>query len=281
MKKESENIENNKKFFGIIAIFFVIILIILIILYLGFITYKENIQNMIDNSSSESKEPNNESKGSVQEKTSIESNPVASTRLVGVINALNNPFIENVGENIGYIYNKGFIDVNSLSNDYIIYTALYYLKERNELEDNNEPKYQKKVSKILVDSTIKNIFGDITYNANAYLGNGITCPNGYYEPNEEYFYINTNCETGTNKVENYNIKIVQGMKSVDIYQAIGYVSYNGTKRVYKDKAMKELVAEDDNYEISIKDYNNFMQYKFSFTKGSDNLYHFHSVDVVS
>lgn len=280
MKKENENTENNKKFFGIIVIFFVIILVIL---YLGFITYKENIQNMIDNSSknSELKGPNNESKESLQEKTTINSNPVVSTRLIAVINALNNPFIENIGDSVGFIYNKGYLDVNSLSNNYIIYTALYYLKERNELVDNYDPKYQKKVAKSVVDATIKNIFGDITYNVNAYLGNGITCPNGYYNQSEEYFYINTNCEVGNKKIETYNIKIVQGMKSVDIYQAIGYVKYEGTKKVYKDKAMQNLVSDDDKYEISIKDYNNFIQYKFSFTKGSDNLYHFFSVDVVS
>lgn len=278
MKKENENTENNKKFFGIIVIFFVIILVIL---YLGFITYKENIQNMTNNSSktNESDEGGNDFKDN-EVKPSIESNPVASTRLIAVINTLNNPFIENIGGNIGYIYNKGFIDKNSLSNNYIIYTALYYLKERNELEDNNEPKYQKKVAKSLVDSTIKNIFGDITYNFNAYLGNGITCPNGYYNQSEEYFYINTNCEIGTKKIETYNIKIVQGMKSVDIYQAIGYVTNDGIKKVYKDKDMKELVAEDNNYEISLNDYNKYVQYKFSFTKGSDNLYHFQSVDVV-
>lgn len=273
MKNEEENV--GKKIASVAVIF---IALILLILYLGYTTYKDNANNM--NSNNTSIDDNIPKDNNEEENTNIDSNPVVSTRLIGVINALNNPFIENIGDNVGYIYNKGFTDTNSISNDYIIYTALYYLKERNELEDNNEPKYQKKVAKSIVDSTIKNIFGDITYNANAYLGNGITCPNGYYEPSEEYFYINTNCETGTNKVESYNIKIVQGMKSVDIYQAIGYVSYNGTKKVYKDRAMKELVAEDDNYEISIKDYNNFIQYKFSFTKSSDNLYHFHSVDVV-
>lgn len=270
--------ESNKKVVSIIVIFFVILLGIL---YLGYTSYKDNIENMTNNSqkNSESNEFE-ESKGNEQEKPNIESNPVASTRLIAVINALNNPFIENVGDNIGYIYNKGFNDKSSLSNNYIIYTALYYLKERNELEDNNEPKYQKKVSKNIVDATIKNIFGDITYNANAYLGNGITCPNGYYNQSEEYFYINTNCEVGNKKIETYNIKIVQGMKSVDIYQAIGYVTNDGIKKVYKDKSMTDLVAEDNGYEISINDYNKFVQYKFSFTKGSDNLYHFQSVDVV-
>lgn len=273
MKNEEENV--GKKIVSVIAIF---VALILLILYLGYTTYKDNARNMsnINDNSTDNDSKDN----TIQESTNIDNNPVVSTRLVGVINALNNPFIENVGDSIGYIYNKGFIDVSSLSNDYIIYTALYYLKERNELEDNNEPKYQKKVAKSIVDSTIKNIFGDINYNANAYLGNGITCPNGYYEPSEEYFYINTNCEIGVNKVESYNIKIVQSMKTVDIYQAIGYASYNGTKKLYKDRTMKDLVAEDDNYKISIKDYNNFIQYKFSFTKGSDNLYHFYSVDIV-
>lgn len=278
MKNEVENLGSNKKILRIIIIF---VALILLVLYLGYVTYKDNAHNMTNSNNNVSTDNDSLKNDTMKENTNIDNNPVVSTRLVGVINALNNPFFENIGDSIGYIYNKGFIDTKSLSNDYIIYTALYYLKERNELEDNNEPKYQKKVSKSIVDSTIKNIFGDIVYNANAYLGNGITCPNGYYEPSEEYFYINTNCETGANKIESYNIKIVQGMKTVDIYQAIGYVTYSGTKKVYKDRTMKELVAEDDNYEISVNDYSKFIQYKFSFTKGSDNLYHFYSVDIVS
>lgn len=265
----------------VIKLILIFLAFILAVLYLGYTNYKDNIHNINNNSQEEHKEEEKEVNTNTNTDTNINKSPVVSTRLIGVINALNNPFIENIGDNIGYIYNKGFIDVNELSNDYIIYTALYYLKERNEFVDNNDPKYQKKVSKNIVDTTIKNIFGDVKYNVNAYLGNGITCPNGYYNSSDEYFYINNNCEIGTNKIESYNIKIVQGLKSVDIYQAVGYASYNGIKKVYKDRTMQNLVKEDNNYEISIKDYQEFKQYKFSFTKGSDDLYHFYSVDIVS
>lgn len=211
----------------------------------------------------------------------INENTVATTRLVNVMGILNNPFIENTTDKYGYIYRNGHNDLNSISNDYIIYTALNYLSKRNELENNDDAIYNKKVRADLVDKTIKNVFGSVSYNKEAYRGNTNTCPMGYYNSSDDYFYVGTICSIGDITIETYNYRIIEKPSVIEIYQAKAYVKDTPDEHiVYRDETLVDVVSEDPNYEINISNYEIFKKYKFTFTKGEDGLFHFDSIDIV-
>ena len=270
---ELESVKNNTKqvtLFGIV----IFLLILLLLIGLGFFIYTkislDNLDKDVDNVEEVPKEI-----------IDIYDNSVASTRLVNIMSILNNNYLENNNDVIGYIYDEKYADVNTISNEYIIYTALNYLVNYGEIEDNADSKYTKKISNELVDRTIKNIFGDINYTNIAYLGNNALCPYGIYDSNTNNYLIDTNCNKKDITIETYNIKIIETPSKIDILQAISYVKTEDSKRkIYKDKELTKLISEENNYRININNYSNFKQYRFTFTKGTDNLYHFTSVNEV-
>lgn len=279
--KEQIEEELNKKSYGekkqaILFVIVVILLIILLLLGIGFFTFKNLNQEVPSNNETPKQETPK------QEVIDLNSNNVTSTRLINIMGVLNNYFLETSESNIGYIYQNGPKDVKSLSNNYVIFTALSYLNNRGELKDNNDDKYNKKVSSILVDETIKNIFGNIEYNRLSYLGNDITCPNGKYDMDNDVYYINTTCQNSNVFVDTYNIKIIERPEEIEVYQAIAYVKNDQDDfGIYKDEKLTEKVSDDQKFKLDASNYSSYKQYKFVFKKGSDNLYHFDNISAIN
>lgn len=272
--KDLESVKNNNKQITLFAIV-IFLLILLLLLGIGFFIYtKYSLKNL-----EQSVEQVEEQKTEIID---IYDNSVASTRLINIMSVLNNNYLESKNDVIGYIFDKEYNDVKTISNDYIIYTAINYLVNYGELEDNDDSKYTKKISNELVDKTIKNIFGDVKYTNIGYLGNSSLCPYGIYDKTSNYYLIDPNCTKSEIKIETYNIKVIETPSKIDVLQAISYVkTEDGVRKNYKDKELKNLISEENNYRININNYSNFKQYRFSFKKGSDNLYHFDSISEIT
>lgn len=276
--------EEPKKSYGEIkqAILFIIIIILLIILLLLGIGFFSN--NQLKEAP---KTPGTTTTTDVEEVPGnqiidLNDYTIGTTRLAKILGALNNAFLETVDSHIGYIYQNTHADATTLSSNYVIYTAISYLEENGELENYIEAQYNKKASADLVDEVIKNIFGDISYNRLGYLGNEITCPNGKYDIETDSYFINTTCAKNDVKVDTYNIRIVEKPDVIEVYQAISWVkNIEDEYTVYKDIELNEYISNNLDDHASVTNYTSFHQYKFTFTKGSDNLYHFTSIDLIS
>lgn len=262
----------------------VILFILLLLLGIGFFTSKqlEGESESTKNTSTQNTQKEQETEDSKGQTINLNDNTIISTRLINILSSLNNSFLETADSNIGYIYQNVHADVTTLSNNYIIYTAISFLEGRGELEDYIEAQYNKRASAELVDETIKNIFGDINYNRLGYLGNDITCPNGKYDVATNTYLINTNCKKNDVHVDTYNVTVHEKPDLIEVYQAVSWAKNTENEyTVYKDIELKEYVSNNKEDRVGVMNSDNYRQYKFTFTKGSEGLYHFTSVDLAS
>ena len=62
------------------------------------------------------------------------------------------------------------------------------------------------------------------------------------------------------------------------YVHMGIVVDGEETKIYKDNDYKELVSTESNYKVDITNYTGFNKYKYTFTRGNDNMFHFSSIE---
>lgn len=269
-----------------------------------------NIQNN-NNENSENNKDNNE-----VENLTINSNEVKELiSMIGKVDAsLTNPK-ELQGPTSGaeeLLYRHNNAEAKSLDAEAIMYIIFDYVKDYKTIDTSSTISYGGAnykvgyvISKEKVVDALKVIFGDnlttmpsSTQKVNVYcIGiNGVLAPK-YARYNASTGEIEMSLDDvatgfeGTNMYINSYDRVEQpDDNTLEIYEKVAFtnnsaeITFDKVVKLNKDIELKEMITSYNNNgeltfdEDTIKNYlSSFGEYKYTFTKGSDNLYHFKSV----
>lgn len=218
------------------------------------------------------------------------SDKIANNQLKFIMSALTkyNFYIDDTNNNYEgyYLYMKDY-NVNSLDNNFKLYTAINSLYQSNMFTKTTKEEYDKykaiyKVSGKLVSQTVYKLFGTnvIDKRINNWLS---SLDLRYDETNDIYYLINNKSFDKLKKTRYIVTTTIDTEEKNDTYlitEAVAFVNTN-TKTAY-DSYYNGNVAYtlDDSEVFSFNSNNigNFKEYRYTFKKDDNGIYHFQSIE---